>query len=166
MLDGKGQICEKCLDGNFNHCKENKCIHGSKLMSALATYEANQISKRHWYSFVDKFVCPSNFYYHKLSNNISAQSSIVFLRNPLPLDTRYEVHIENEKYVLYFGRLSWEKGVKTLIDAMEFIDYKLLIVGSGPIEKELKDYVIKKSVKNNIHKCHYRRSQKGAITYG
>ena len=45
MLDGKGNICEKCLHGNFNHCKKNKCIRGSKLMSWLSTYEAKQIKK-------------------------------------------------------------------------------------------------------------------------
>ena len=30
----------------------------------------------------------------------------------------------------------------------------------------VRNRTVGKSVKNNIHKCHYRRSQKGAITYG
>ena len=62
MLDGNGNICEKCLHGDFNNCKKNKCIHGSTLMSLLSTYEAKQIKKHKWYNKIDLFICPSNFY--------------------------------------------------------------------------------------------------------
>ena len=41
MLDGKGNICEKCLQGSFSPCVENRCIKGSKLMSILSKYEAD-----------------------------------------------------------------------------------------------------------------------------
>ena len=40
MLDGNGNICEKCLHKDFKNCFKNKCIHGSTLMSVLSTYEA------------------------------------------------------------------------------------------------------------------------------
>ena len=41
MLDGNGNICEKCLNGDFSNCVKNSCIKGSKLMSMLSEYEAN-----------------------------------------------------------------------------------------------------------------------------
>ena len=47
MLDGNGNICEKCLHGDYKNCVRNKCVKGSKLMSMLSAYEANYIRKKH-----------------------------------------------------------------------------------------------------------------------
>ena len=45
-------------------------------------------------------------------------------------------------YFLFYGRLSAEKGVATLIRAFERLTHlQLLIVGTGPLEDELKQYV-------------------------
>lgn len=148
MLDGKGNICEKCLDGNFKHCFKNKCMHGSTLMSYLSMYEARQIKKHGWYDKVDLFICPSLFYKNKLEQSKFTKSKIVYLRNPLPLDTKYELNDHNDNYVLYFGRLFKEKGVQTLIDSFKDLEYKLVILGTGPIEEELKQYVKNNSITN------------------
>jgi glycosyltransferase involved in cell wall biosynthesis len=52
-------------------------------------------------------------------------------------------------YLLYFGRLSHEKGLKTLVSAMKFVkNGKLLIAGTGPEEKKLKEYAKKENIKN------------------
>lgn len=141
MLDGKGNICEKCLDGNFNHCIYNKCTHNSYLMSWLSAHEAKQIKKHDWYNKVDLYICPSEFYKKKLEEAHFTKSPIICMRNPLPIDTKFECNDHDDGYILYFGRLSKEKGVKTLILAMKDIDYKLYILGTGPLEKELKKYV-------------------------
>ncbi len=141
MLDGKGNICEKCIGGNFKNCKKNKCIHGSKFMSILSAYEAKQIKKRGWYDKVDLFICPSEFYAEKLRGAKFTKSPIVVLRNPLGADTQYELNDSDNGYLLYFGRLSKEKGVKTLIDASVSAGKKLVILGTGPVEEELKNYV-------------------------
>lgn len=141
MIDGNGVICERCLEGSFKYCVENRCIKGSKVMSMLSKYEADYIRKRGWYSKVDLFVCPSEFYRKKLISANFTKSRIVTLRNPLPLGTKYELSDADDGYVLFFGRLSKEKGVKTLIDAAIKVGCKLIIVGTGPIEAELRDYV-------------------------
>lgn len=148
MLNGKGEICEKCLDGNFKHCAENKCIKGSSLMSKLSVYEANTIRKKGWYDKVDKFICPSDFYRKKLQGAGFTKSEIVWMRNPLPTTTAYELNDHDDGYVLYFGRLTREKGVKTLIDAVANTDCVLKILGTGPIEQDLKDYVTNRELTN------------------
>ncbi len=140
MLDGEGNICEKCLEGSFKPCVDNKCIKGSKLMSILSKYEADYIRKKKWYDQVDLFICPSEFYCKKLIEAGFTNSKIVALRNPLPLDTKYELRDSDEGYILYFGRLAKEKGVKTLIDATQKVGCRLVILGTGPIEDELKEY--------------------------
>ena len=139
MLDGSGNICEKCMQGSYKPCVENRCIRGSRLMSMLSKYEAEYIRKRKWYDQVDLFICPSEFYRKKLTEAKFTKSPIVTMRNPLPLDTEYGCHAAGD-YVLYFGRLSYEKGVKTLIDAAVKTGCRLVILGTGPVEAEMRDY--------------------------
>ena len=140
MRDGSGNICEKCLDGSFAPCVKNRCIKGSRLMSILSRYEADYIRKKKWYDRVDLFICPSEFYCKKLQEARFTSGRIVTLRNPLPMDTEYGLYDENDGYLLYFGRLAQEKGVKTLIDAVRKTGSRLVILGTGPMEDELKKY--------------------------
>ena len=140
MRDGNGNICEKCLQGSFRPCVENRCIKGSRLMSMLSKYEADYIRKKKWYDQVDLYLCPSEFYRNKLTEWKFTSSPIVTLRNPLPLGTTYEISSSNDGYVLYFGRLSPEKGVKTLIEAALKCGCRLVILGTGPQEEELKNF--------------------------
>ena len=139
MLDGSGRICEKCLPGSYLPCIENRCIKGNRLMSVLSWYEAKYIHKRKWYDQVDLFICPSEFYRKKLSAARFTKSEIITMRNPLPSNTEYFCGTRGD-YVLYFGRISHEKGIKTLIDAAKITECRLIILGKGPAEVELKEY--------------------------
>lgn len=140
MLNGSNKVCEKCMDGTFKHCIKNKCIKGSTLMSYLSVYEAEYIRKKKWYDKINLFICPSEFYKRKLEEAHFTNNRIITLRNPLPINTDYKWNDTNEGYILYFGRLSKEKGVKTLIDAVKNLGYRLLILGTGPMETELREY--------------------------
>lgn len=54
-----------------------------------------------------------------------------------------------EKYFLYFGRLSYEKGVRTLLEAFKDLpECKLKVVGTGPKEDGLKEFVRTYGMKN------------------
>lgn len=139
MLDGRGEVCEKCLGGSYLPCVQNRCIKGSKLMSILSKYEADYIRKKKWYDQVNLFICPSEFYRKKLLEAHFTHNPIITLRNPLPMNTRYSCGSAGD-YVLYFGRISKEKGVKTLLDAVKRIGCRLVILGTGPCEEELKAY--------------------------
>lgn len=68
------------------------------------------------------------------------------MRNPLPPETVFEMTSGDGGYALYFGRLSPEKGVKTLICAARSANVPLLVLGTGPIEDELKEFA--KDIKN------------------
>ena len=68
------------------------------------------------------------------------------MRNPLPPETVFERTAGDGGYALYFGRLSPEKGVKTLICAARSANVPLLVLGTGPIEGELKEFA--KDMKN------------------
>ena len=45
----------------------------------------------------------------------------------------------SERQVIYCGRLSREKGVDLLIEAVKRIDAHLIVVGGGPLERELRE---------------------------
>lgn len=47
-------------------------------------------------------------------------------------------HQGDKKVILYVGRLAEKKGVTYLIRAMDMVNAKLVIVGTGPLEEELK----------------------------
>ena len=58
---------------------------------------------------------------------------------------------DSENYFIYFGRLSEEKGIRTLIKAMEKNwKTKLLVVGDGVLKNELKKYAEDKGLTNII----------------
>ena len=44
---------------------------------------------------------------------------------------------KKEDYYCFIGRLSHEKGAKTLIEAANQLPYKLVIIGGGPLMEEL-----------------------------
>ena len=64
-----------------------------------------------------------------------------------------------EKYFLFFGRLSYEKGVRTLLETFkELPNCKLKIAGTGPKEEELKDYVHTMGM-DNVEFLGYKRGK-------
>ena len=59
---------------------------------------------------------------------------------------------QKEKYALYFGRLSYEKGVDILIKAWSKVkgDYQLIIAGCGPQTEELEKLVLKLKISKRV----------------
>lgn len=137
MLDNNHKICELCAKGNYFNCVRKKCIKNSLLKSCLGAFEAKYNFKKKIYDKIDKFITPSDFYRKKLVENGFDPSKVIHIPNPLSFDSNFKIISSPENYILYFGRLSPEKGISTLIKAMMQIDYKLVIIGTGPIEKKL-----------------------------
>ena len=150
MIDGKGNICEECLHGDFSNCVKKKCCHNSKFVSYLSCREAKYIKKKNWYNMVDLYICPSEFYKKKLEEAKFTDSKIVHIPNPLPIDMNYSTNKNFEPYFLYYGRISKEKGIENLIISMKNVDYQLKIVGNGPLLEELKELIITNNLENKI----------------
>ena len=64
---------------------------------------------------------------------------------------------DSERYYLYFGRLSEEKGVLTLVKAAGR-DIPLYIVGTGPVEPEIKKYINENKL-SNVKMLGFKRGQ-------
>jgi rhamnosyl/mannosyltransferase len=53
--------------------------------------------------------------------------------------------------VLFTGRLVYYKGVDVLIDSMSFVDAEYVVVGSGPLKKEMMDRAQSLGVADRLH---------------
>lgn len=140
LINGKtGMACELCLDGKFEHCAKGNCIHGSKVKSLLGTVESWIYRKLHAYRMIDSIVCPSFFMKSKMDTNPDLVGRTVMLRNfiSVNLDCKKD---NVDKYVLYFGRFSEEKGIKTLLQAVKELPHiPFVFAGNGPYEKEVNE---------------------------
>ncbi|UJR63063.1 glycosyltransferase family 4 protein [Dickeya zeae] len=56
----------------------------------------------------------------------------------------------NGPFFLFIGFLRYYKGLSYLLDAMEGLDYPIVIVGEGPCEQELKAQAMRLGLKNTI----------------
>lgn len=138
-----GEVCEKCLHGNYWNCFKTSCMKDSKLKSLLATLEANTYKRRKTYKKFNLIITPSEFYKNKIEEASIANCPVVHMANFLPSDTQYRAVNKVGDYILYFGRLSREKGIITLVEAymQSNCGLPLYIVGTGPIKDEIENKV-------------------------
>lgn len=132
------ECCEKCLGGRFINCISNKCIHGSFLRSGLGAIEGYFWKLNGVYRYIDIIICCSKFIKSKLDTNPLFAEKTVVLHNFI--DENTSVAKQKEDYVLYFGRYSKEKGIKTLIGVAKSLpQINFVFAGSGPLVDEMND---------------------------
>lgn len=128
------QNCEKCLGGRFFNCIKGKCIHGSMVKSVIGTMEAEFWKLNGAYEYIDTMICCSEFMKTKLDTNPVFAQKTVMLHNFI--DKVEWKNIQKKDYLLYFGRFSEEKGIRTLIKVCkELPDIQFIFAGSGPLEE-------------------------------
>ena len=152
MLDGDGRVCDACLeDGRYRHCIENRCVKGSRAKSALAAMEASFNRAHKSNKRIDKVIAPSRFMRSKLIEGGWPEGKVVFLQNfaddaiiDRAANAGADATDRENPYLLFFGRLSVEKGVDTLLRAFDVAlpnlpqDIRLVVVGDGPDAAEFK----------------------------
>ena len=130
-------ICELCFNGDKSNCKTYKCMKGSKLASIIGYEEAIKWSRERLESCTDVFVCPSKFMADKMVQGGFKKDKMKVLCNFIDVQKCKRDEFTKGDYYCFIGRLSHEKGVKTLIEAANKLPYKLVIIGGGPMEEEL-----------------------------
>ena len=150
MLNGKGEICEKCLNGDFKNCFKSKCVRGSSLLSYLSYKEAEFIKKHKFYDKIDLIITPSLFFKKKIESSNLIHTKVVHLCNPCLNEPVKEINANPDNYFLYLGRLSSEKGIELLIKAFINIESSLYIVGKGPEESRLRKLAEELGLTNKV----------------
>lgn len=122
--------CEKCVGGHFFHCVKGRCIHGSMAKSLVGMLEARIWNRWGVYRHIDQIICCSHFMKQKLDTNPLFREKTVVLHNFI--EAVEDKKVEKKEYVLFFGRFSWEKGVRTLIEAAKRLpEIPFVFAGSG-----------------------------------
>lgn len=147
-LKNGNTICETCFNGDKKACLDNKCMKGSKLASFIGFKEAIVWNRERLEASTDVFICPSQFMADKMVQGGFSKSKMQTLCNFIDVEKckfsstdgtdDVELLPKKEDYYCFIGRLSHEKGAKTLIEAANQLPYKLVIIGGGPLMDELK----------------------------
>lgn len=133
-----GQMpCEECFTDKHK-VLEYKCMKNSIVASFLAYKEAIKWNKERLEACTDIFLCPSQFIAHKMQQGGFDPNKLKVLCNFIDVEKCKIENYAKEDYYCFIGRLSHEKGIKTLITAANELPYKLIIIGGGPLETELK----------------------------
>jgi glycosyltransferase involved in cell wall biosynthesis len=154
-----GRICEITKSNKYYNAIFHKCIKNSYFASLADTIEHYFHSYWNVIDYINFFIAPSKFMRDKLIEYGLPSEKIYHLPNFIDCHS-YPLAKNSGDYILYFGRLSPEKGLKMLVNTMKLIpNIKLKIVGSGSEEKKLKS-LVKKSRYSNIEFIGYRSGYK------
>lgn len=136
-----GHVCEDCLGKavpapGFVH----GCYRGSRTASgATVTMLTAHRALRTWTRMVDRYIALGEFAREKfIRGGLPAERVVVkpnYVPDPSPGDGRGQ-------YALFVGRLSPEKGIRTLLKAWQRLSPAALkIAGDGPLAVEVADAV-------------------------
>ena len=136
-----GAICECTKPARFWRAVKHRCVKGSKVASALTAFEMTLHKLLGLYrDNVDLIIAPSRFVQALLVEYGVDAAKLVHV--PHFMDAASWTPRYEGGYALYVGRLSEEKGVDVLIQAVaRRKDIPLRIVGTGPAEHALRTLV-------------------------
>ena len=133
----RNTICTRCVKtGDVSWCWKTRCIHGSLGKSVLGTMEGKFYRRHDSYRWISKIICPSRFMKSVYDTRPGFREKTVYLPNFVKPAER--IRTERGDFVLYFGRISPEKGIGNIIAAARaFPDIPFVLAGSGPDEGRL-----------------------------
>jgi glycosyltransferase involved in cell wall biosynthesis len=140
MLDGKMNICNRCVNGSALNCVFYRCNRNNLILSCLSSFE--YIFHKTFFPFekyFNKIITVSKFGQNLHQESGKFQRKVDHLYNFYPNLKTIEACNTKGVYFLYFGRLSREKGVKTLFSAWlnKERNHVLKVVGNGEMFDEL-----------------------------
>jgi glycosyltransferase involved in cell wall biosynthesis len=127
-----GELCQACLGGHFGQAIRRRCKDGSLASSAAMAAELAIHTALRAYRNVQLFVCPSRFMAGRMAAAGVFPDRLRWVPHfVLPTPER---SVEPSESVVFAGRLSPEKGVDTLIEAIGRLSrpVALDVAGDGP----------------------------------
>jgi glycosyltransferase involved in cell wall biosynthesis len=134
-----GEVCERCGPGNrFHPVVRRRCHHDSFLRSLVVHLESSRSWGRRDFDRVARFLAPSQF----MADRVIAHGLPRERVQVMPYFIRtgsYRPAESTGAEFLYAGRLSREKGLSILFDALARSEgrLRLAVAGTGPLEAEL-----------------------------
>lgn len=136
-------LCNKCGDGHYIRMCKYGCFKGSRVQSLIVAFifKYHRL-RRSFYDQIDKYICLNDNQIRLLEKTGFDREKIVKKYNFVPdagADKK-EVKVEGlpDRYVVFYGRIGEEKGIRVLMQAWDQLNIPLVVMGSGPLEEEFK----------------------------
>jgi|YelNatPaOPRAMG01_1025707.scaffolds.fasta_scaffold14990_3 glycosyltransferase involved in cell wall biosynthesis len=136
-----GRVCEDCVSGSLWNSVVHGCYRDSRpATAAVAAMLATHRRLDTWGSGISRFIALTEFARQKFIHGGFAAERISVKPNFVAPDPG--MGDGSRDYALFVGRLSEEKGLRTLLRAWMQLKntIPLRIVGDGPLAAELKEY--------------------------
>lgn len=85
------------------------------------------------------YIFISNFQMKQLLNRMPEVKYKHMVKNPIYVDEREKIDVQNNREYLYIGRISGEKGIELFCEAISKSKVKGVVIGAGPLLDELKE---------------------------
>jgi len=132
-LVSQGKACEACKGGAFWHAVGQDCYPGFGARVALTTEASAHRRLGTYRKCVDLFLAPSEFVKQKFVEHGWDANRLDVLPHFQQVSPESISSVPENGSILYFGRLSAEKGVSDLLNAMRQLPHlQLVIAGDGP----------------------------------
>lgn len=134
-----GAPCDRCTGGRYLNALRHRCTEGSwarSLLNTIEMYLHHRVLRI--YRKVHTFIAPSRFLKEK-TRELGFRGRIVRMPYFLDTDDFSPASRPESRRIAYFGRLSPEKGLLTLLDAVRGLGLELLVVGRGPLGPALRE---------------------------
>ncbi|MEJ2663318.1 MAG: glycosyltransferase family 4 protein [Spirochaetia bacterium] len=153
-LLSNGRLCRRCAGGRYFWCLLKRCNKHSYTKSLVNTAEMylhNNIL--HMEKKIQVYISPSRFLQQTI-REMGFGRKVRFLPNFITADDFTPRYGAKTRTVLYFGRISAEKGILTLMRAVKGLDLTLKIIGDGPLQPVLQA-AMARDRSGNIELCGY-----------
>ena len=142
LMYAGNEACDPPRCGRINvlPCWLAGCVDHSKARSVLA---GTELLWRRWvvsyHKLIDTFIAPSQYLATRVARGGIPLAKLRVLPNAVRMPADLRMEDEGEAFV-YAGRLSPEKGLETLMQAVNLAQVPLLVAGSGPLSDQLRDH--------------------------
>ncbi|MGF0066311.1 glycosyltransferase [Lachnospiraceae bacterium SGI.085] len=141
----KDEICNKCGDGKYFRMVKYGCFKKSRLQSLIvAIIFYYHRSRKSFYKQIDRYICLNNsqielltevgFDKHKIIKKYNFVSDVSKICNK-------KKTMLPDKYVVFYGRIGEEKGIRVLMRIWDEIDdIPIVVMGDGPLSNEFRQW--------------------------
>jgi len=135
------EICYRCRGGHYCQAIKHRCFQKSFWKSALVALEMF-LHHKLWKIYeknIALYLAPSAFMKKTVVSFGIPENKVEVLYNFIDRPAPQNSQIPVQDYLLYYGRLSPEKGIDILLQSVKLLpgNVELKIVGSGPDQKRL-----------------------------
>ncbi len=148
----RNELCNECGDGHYFRMCKYKCFKNSRVQSFIVAliFKYHRV-RRSFYKQIDKYICLNQNQINLLEKIGFDSKKIVKKYNFVP---DVEANIKSisidgipERYVVFYGRIGEEKGIRLLMSIWDRItNIPLVVMGGGPLEEEFQQW--SKNIKN------------------